>query len=130
VLSVEHRAAGPPAPVTLTLFGTEHDLHLAVVAGEAPSVAATASTPANLDTANLAGLVLVDAMDAHEEVQHQQARRQAPHGVGQAVLVAGSIEAHAGGGDDEHGSAARESPRLRHRPASRALTSPAASSAM
>jgi hypothetical protein len=56
MLSVEHRAAGPPEPVTLALVGTERDLHLAIVAGEVPSVAATPSAPADLDTAILHAL--------------------------------------------------------------------------
>ena len=34
VLSVEHRAAAAPAPSTLTLVGTEHDMHLSIVGGE------------------------------------------------------------------------------------------------
>jgi hypothetical protein len=34
VLSVEHRAAGAPEPSTLALVGTDHNMHLSVVAGE------------------------------------------------------------------------------------------------
>jgi hypothetical protein len=48
VLSVEHRAAAAPDPITLALVGTEHDLHLAIVPAEAPETA-TASPPADLD---------------------------------------------------------------------------------
>ena len=57
VLSVEHRAAGAPEPVTLALAGTERDLHLAIVAGEGPGAHATPSAPADLDTA------ILDALD-------------------------------------------------------------------
>lgn len=56
VLSVEHRAAGAPEPVTLALLGTERDLHLAIVAGEPQGAAANPSAPADLDTALLAAL--------------------------------------------------------------------------
>ena len=57
VLSVEHRAAGAPEPVTLALVGTERDLHLSIVAGEPEGVAAAhPSVPADLDTAILAAL--------------------------------------------------------------------------
>ncbi len=34
VLSVEHRAAAAPEPPTLALAGTEHDMHLAILAGK------------------------------------------------------------------------------------------------
>jgi len=52
VLSVEHRAAGVPEPVTLALVGTERDMHLSVVVTESPS------TPpaANIDAAILNAL--------------------------------------------------------------------------
>jgi len=56
VLAVEHRAAGAPEPVTLTLVGTEHDLHLAIVTGDGPGSPAIPSAPADLDTAVLAAL--------------------------------------------------------------------------
>lgn len=55
VLSVEHRAAGAPAPVTLALVGTERDLHLAIIADEPPG--AQAAAVADLDTA------ILDALD-------------------------------------------------------------------
>jgi hypothetical protein len=53
VLSVEHRAAGAPEPVTLALVGTERDLHLSIIGGEGPGGHVTPSAPANLDTAIL-----------------------------------------------------------------------------
>jgi hypothetical protein len=50
VLSVEHRAAAAPEPVTLALVGTDADLHLAIVGSDAPlEVAAPPSPPADLD---------------------------------------------------------------------------------
>jgi hypothetical protein len=55
VLSAEHRAAGAPEPVTLALVGTEHDMHLSILAADGPRDAATA-VPADLDTAILAAL--------------------------------------------------------------------------
>jgi hypothetical protein len=57
VLGVEHRAAAAPAPVTLALVGTEHDLHLAIVADEPPGAPLNPSAPADLDTA------ILDALD-------------------------------------------------------------------
>lgn len=57
MLGVEHRAAAAPEPVTLALVGTEHDLHLAIVAGEGPGAPATPPAPADLDTA------ILDALD-------------------------------------------------------------------
>ena len=57
VLSVEHRAAAAPEPVTLALVGTECDLHLAIVDGEPPGPdATTASATADIDTAILDAL--------------------------------------------------------------------------
>ena len=52
VLSIEHRAAGAPEPVPLALVGTEHDLHLAIVAGPSPGASHGATAP-DLDTAIL-----------------------------------------------------------------------------
>jgi len=57
VLSVEHRAAGAPEPVTLALVGTERDLHLSLVADQPYAAHATPSATANLDTA------ILDALD-------------------------------------------------------------------
>jgi hypothetical protein len=54
ILSAEHRAAGAPDPLTLALVGTEHDMHLAIIADHGPS--APAAAPADLDTAILAAL--------------------------------------------------------------------------
>jgi hypothetical protein len=71
VLSVEHRAAATPEPVTLALVGTERDLHLSIALGEASSVAATPSAPADLDTA------ILDALD-----------HAAPDGLARAALRA------------------------------------------
>src|SRR2546430_695638 len=34
ILSVEHRAAAPPDPLTLALLGTEQDMHLGIVRAE------------------------------------------------------------------------------------------------
>jgi hypothetical protein len=56
VLSVEHRAAGAPAPVTLALSGTERDLHLAILAADGQGALATPAVPADLDTAILDAL--------------------------------------------------------------------------
>jgi hypothetical protein len=47
-LTVEHRAARAPAPVTLALVGTEQDLHLALVGAHDPPTAA-GPAPADLD---------------------------------------------------------------------------------
>jgi hypothetical protein len=71
VLSVEHRAAGTPEPVTLALVGTELDLHLSIVVSEPPHVAATPSAHADLDTA------ILDALD-----------HAAPEGLARAALRA------------------------------------------
>jgi hypothetical protein len=49
VLSVEHRAAAAPDPVTLALVGTETEMHLAIVRTEEPPEAAPPPTPADLD---------------------------------------------------------------------------------
>ena len=57
VLSVEHRAAGAPEPVTLALVGTERDLHLSLVADQPYAAHATPSATADLDTA------ILDALD-------------------------------------------------------------------
>jgi hypothetical protein len=57
VLSVEHRAARAPEPVTLALIGTERDMHLSIVAGEGQGAHATPSAIADLDTA------ILDALD-------------------------------------------------------------------
>jgi len=46
VLSVEHRAAAAPDPLTLALLGTEQDMHLGIVSAEGP---AAPPIPANLD---------------------------------------------------------------------------------
>ena len=53
VLSVEHRAAAAPDPVTLTLVGTDQDLHLAIVRADAPPEASAPTPPADLDAAIL-----------------------------------------------------------------------------
>jgi hypothetical protein len=55
------------------------------------------------DRGDLTGLVFVDAMEPDEVVEQEQARGLAPHGLGQAALVPGQIEPHAGRGDDEQG---------------------------
>lgn len=58
VLSVEHRAASAPEPVTLALVGPERDMHLAIIAGEGHGARANPSTTAdNIDTA------ILDALD-------------------------------------------------------------------
>jgi AAA domain-containing protein len=49
VLSVEHRAAAAPDPVTLALVGPEPEMHLAIVRTEEPPEAATPLAPADLD---------------------------------------------------------------------------------
>ena len=46
VLSVEHRAAAAPDPLTLALLGTEQDMHLGIVSAEGP---AAPPITANLD---------------------------------------------------------------------------------
>jgi hypothetical protein len=54
-LSVEHRAAAAPDPVTLVLTGTERDMHLALVVGD-ESPGADAVPTADLDAAILNAL--------------------------------------------------------------------------
>jgi hypothetical protein len=54
LLSAEHRAARAPAPVPLALVGTEHDLHLSIVAGEAKRD--PQATHTNIDSDLLAAL--------------------------------------------------------------------------
>lgn len=49
VLSVEHRAAAAPDPVTLALVGTEQNLHLAIVRADEPPEAGAPPAPADLD---------------------------------------------------------------------------------
>ena len=49
VLSVEHRAAAAPDPVTLALVGTEQDMHLAIVRADDPPEASAPPPPADLD---------------------------------------------------------------------------------
>jgi hypothetical protein len=56
VLSVEHRAAGAPEPVTLTLVGAEGDLHLAIATDDLPGAVPAPPAPVDLDTAILATL--------------------------------------------------------------------------
>jgi len=56
VLSAEHRAAGAPEPIMLALVGTEHDMHLSIIADNAPGTPATCAAPADLDAAILAAL--------------------------------------------------------------------------
>ena len=56
LLSAEHRAAGAPEPITLALVGTEHDMHLSIIAGDGQGVPAISSAPADLDTAILDAL--------------------------------------------------------------------------
>ena len=49
---------------------------------------------------DLAGVVLVDAVQAHEGIEHEETRRVAANGVAQARLIAPAIEAEYGHGDD------------------------------
>jgi len=46
-LSVEHRAAAAPDPLTLTLQGTEQDMHLGIVHAQPPAEPAQAPSPAD-----------------------------------------------------------------------------------
>src|SRR5205085_5278245 len=46
ILSVEHRAAAPPDPLTLALLGTEQDMHLGIVRAEELAPPATADLDA------------------------------------------------------------------------------------
>lgn len=57
VLSVEHRASGAPEPKTLALVGTEHDMHLSIVAGEPHGDHDNSPATANIDAA------ILDAFD-------------------------------------------------------------------
>jgi hypothetical protein len=57
VLSVEHRASRAPEPSTLTLAGTEHDMHLSIVAGEPNGDHDSPSGTANIEAA------ILDALD-------------------------------------------------------------------
>jgi len=54
VLSVEHRAAAAPDPLTLALLGTEQDMHLGIVSAEGP---ATPPITADLDA------LILDALE-------------------------------------------------------------------
>ena len=56
LLSVEHRAAGAPDPVTLALLGTERDMHLSVVAGEPHGAHPGPPASADIDAAILDAL--------------------------------------------------------------------------
>ena len=56
VLSLEHRAAAAPEPATLALAGAEGDMHLAIVAAEAPGHHNTPAATADLDAAVLDAL--------------------------------------------------------------------------
>lgn len=53
VLSVEHRAAAAPEPASLTLAGTDDDLHLALVTAAAQDHPDDRAVPRDLDTAVL-----------------------------------------------------------------------------
>jgi len=71
VLSVEHRAAAAPEPLTLDLVGTEHDMHLAIIPShESPEAHSVAS--ADLDT------TILDALE-----------KAASHGLSRSSLRAG-----------------------------------------
>jgi len=50
LLSVEHRAAAAPDPLTLSLLGTEQDMHLGMVRAEQPAAAPVAPTDHLEDT--------------------------------------------------------------------------------
>ena len=58
LLSIEHRAAGAPEPLTLALVGTEHNMHLSIVAGETPG--AHRDPPARAADTDVA---ILDALD-------------------------------------------------------------------
>jgi hypothetical protein len=57
ILSVEHRAAAAPEPVTLSLVGSEPDMHLALVTDATHDARDQSSASADLDTA------ILDALD-------------------------------------------------------------------
>jgi hypothetical protein len=61
VLSAEHRAAAAPDPVTLTRVGAESDMHLALVAGDAPLDPSAPVPAVDLDAAILRTLDRVGA---------------------------------------------------------------------
>jgi hypothetical protein len=75
---------------------------------------------------DLAGVVLVDAVQAHERVEHEQPGCEAANGSAQARLVASAIEAKDRNGDDVD----RRAGQLEAARATDALTTGAASSAM
>jgi len=52
---------------------------------------------------DIAGAVFVDAMEAHEGVEHEQSRPEPAHGVGESRLIALEIEAKLRRGDDVEG---------------------------
>jgi hypothetical protein len=47
LLSVEHRAAAAPDPVTLSLLGNEQDMHLGMVHADSPAAPPATPTPAD-----------------------------------------------------------------------------------
>jgi hypothetical protein len=57
VLSAEHRAAGPPDPLTLALVGTDGDMRLAILDGVGAEGASHSAAPVELDAA------ILDALD-------------------------------------------------------------------
>ena len=72
---------------------------------------------------DLAGVVLVDAVQPDERVEQEQSGREAADGLGEAVLVALGVEPQRGGGDDiERQSCEVEAATGGQMPARRALT--------
>jgi len=55
------------------------------------------------DGGDLPGVILVDAVEADEGVEDEQSRRRLLHGGGQSLLIASSVDAHGGRGDDVDG---------------------------
>ena len=79
---------------------------------------------------HLPGVVLVDAVQAHEGIEHQQARRVRGDRRAQSRLVVGAVEAQGRRGDEVDGQRAEVEPAVTADAARRALTTGAASSAM
>ncbi len=82
------------------------------------------------DGGDVAGLVLVDAVESHEGVEQEQARGMAADGLVEAALVAGQIEPHAGRGDDADGEGGEVEAAVAAEARRRCLTTGAVSSAM
>jgi hypothetical protein len=71
--------------------------------GEGQVVGALQLAQISEDGGDIAGLILVNAMEPHEGVEQEEPGSMAPDGLREAALVAWLIEAHAGRGDHADG---------------------------